>query len=72
MPNLFGFTKDGIGSKTIFKVLWDRLFTSSGMLFADSDVNDIFFLRQLLLLYKKVDMPAPIVISLRQSQNFKV
>jgi len=59
MPNLFGFTKDGIGSKTIFKVLWDRLFTSSGMLFADSDVNDIFFLRQLLLLYKKVDMPCP-------------
>lgn len=50
---------DGLYQPTVFKCLFDELFFADGNAFAELDVNVVFFLRQLLLLYKKVDLVCP-------------
>jgi len=58
LPNSFG--KRTLSSdKWLFGTLFLKLFNESGTLVEDPDINVIFFLRQILLLYKKVHRPCP-------------
>lgn len=60
MPHTIrGKSKNGQYFPQLFGCLFIELFDGSGNLHSDPDVNVIFFLRQLLLLFKKVDIPCP-------------
>lgn len=58
LPKTFGkVLKDD--QRYFLKCLFEKVFTSEGILREDVDENAIFFLRQVLYLAKKVDVPCP-------------
>lgn len=59
LPSCFRKGEGDLRTITLFRSLFTELFTQEGALVPDPDINAIFFLRQLLLLYKKVDKPCP-------------
>ncbi len=58
LPSTFG-VRDLDHSNWLFGCLFRELFHEDGLIKESIDLNCLFFLRQLLLLYKKVDIPCP-------------
>jgi len=58
LPNIFG-SRDLGKPNWLFGSLFKELFNEFGIIKEPLDITSLFFLRQLLLLYKKVDLPCP-------------
>lgn len=70
LPNTFGKVVDG-GTREFLSCLFQRVFDGSGYLYPDVDPTAIFFLRQVLLLSKKVKENCDDITISRAAEEFR-